>query len=110
MIRRFITLTILSLAFSASPSYAQYEVVDTVKTRLHYLMRFHTRNEFDQREEEINLDIGTNKVHFVPRWDYIKMEIGDSVKAHGGNTNDIIAAWSQYPISAFLDDMIKNHP
>ena len=110
MIRRFITLTILSLAFSASPSYAQYEVVDTVKTRLHYLMRFHTRNEFDQREDEINLDIGTNKVHFVPRWDYIKMEIGDSVKAHGGNTNDIIAAWSQYPISAFLEDMIKNHP
>ena len=69
MIRRFIILTILSLAFSASPSYAQYEVVDTVKTRLHYLMRFHTRNEFDQREEEFNLDIGTIKVHFVPRWD-----------------------------------------
>ena len=110
MIRRFITLTILSLAFSASPSYAQYEVVDTVKTRLHYLMRFHTRNEFDQREEEFNLDIGTNKVLFINRWDPVKMEIGDSVKAHGGNTNDIIAAWSQYPISSFLEDMIKNHP
>ena len=110
MIRRFIILTILSLAFSASPSYAQYEVVDTVKTRFHYLTSFHRSNELRQYEDEINLDIGTNKVHFVPRWDYIKMEIGDSVKAHGGNTNDIIAAWSQYPISAFLEDMIKNHP
>ena len=80
MIRRFITLTILSLAFSASPSYAQYEVVDTVKTRLHYLMRFHTRNEFDQREEEFNLDIGTNKVLFINRWDPVKME--DMIKNH----------------------------
>ena len=68
MIRRFITLTILSLAFSASASYAQYEVVDTVKTRLHYLMRYHTRNEFDQREEEMNLDIGGEKVLFGSRW------------------------------------------
>ena len=93
MIRRFIILTILSLAFSASPSYAQYEVVDTVKTRLHYLMRYHYSNESRQREEEFNLDIGTNKVLFINRWDPVKMEIGDSVKAHGGNTNDVIVAW-----------------
>ena len=109
MIRRFITLTILSLAFSVSPSYAQYEVVDTVKTRFHYLMRFHTRNEFDQREEEFNLDIGTNKVLFINRWDPVKMEIGDSVKAHGGNTNDVIVAWGGYPISSFLEDRVKNN-
>lgn len=110
MIRRFIILTILSLAFSASQAYAQYEVVDTVKTRLHYLMRYHYSNESRQREEEFNLDIGTNKVLFINRWDPVKMEIGDSVKAHGGNTNDVIVAWGGYPISSFLEDMIKNHP
>lgn len=102
---------IFLLLFSIpSVCYSQRAVVDTVRYRFHYATK--TSNTESKRlhlhDDEVNVDIGRQRVHCYSRWNDDCSLAYDSVRASGGNAADYLALG--LPMGSFEPNIIKNYP